>query len=487
MALTTLFRGFLMELLSAIVGDLVSRSITFMVDRYPKQQVSVAENLQRLHHLLLRIRTVIEEGEQRIVTNHGMISQVELLREQMFRGYCVLDAFRFRDEDEEVRRQPFALSKFNRAKRIRLSDSSSNTPIQTRSMKDLLQTVSSLERAIGDTKEFIVFLMSYPPMYRQPYSTHLYLDRCMFSRHMEREHGISFLLQTEPLAAEIVQVLPVVGPPLVGKSTLVEHICTDQRVREHFSLILYYSGDDLRNEKVETFSEICQTKHRNDAGDGRLLLIIELLGDVDDRIFKETYSSFIKQMTHGMKIIITSRSEKITRLGATQALRLNFLPFQAYWYFFKVLAFGSTDPEQHPKFASMAMEIATVLRGCFLCAHIAGALLKANFNAQFWSRFLAFVREYRDEYNSLVACDCQENVSSIEDHPQFGWAVVRPKPAKYFLLRDSYQKALVQDDGPKITLVDLLSGRVRRRGKFEVLVWKSLVPPYYSYISNCVM
>lgn len=474
-----------MELLSAILGDVVSRSITFMIDRYPKQRPSVDENLQRLHHLLVRIRTVVEEAEQRHVTNHGMIRQLELLREQMFRGHCVLDAFRFRDEEEDEVTPRFALSKFNRAKRIRFSDSSSNTQIQTRSTNDLHQTVTSLERIIGDTKEFVVFLMSYPPVYRQPYSTHLYLDGCMFNRQMERENAISFLLQREPLAVaeEIVQVLPVVGPEFVGKSTLVEHICRDQRVREHFSLILYYSGDDLRYEKAETFSEICQTKHRNesnDAMDGRLLLIIELLGDVDERTLKKIHSSFRKQMTHEIKIMITSRSEKIIRLGAKQALRLNFLPFEAYWYFFKVLAFGATDPEQHPKLASMAMEIATVLRGCFLCAHIGGALLKANFNSKFWSRFVAFVREYRDEINSLMPCDCQ-------DHPKFGWVIVRPKPENYFVLRDSYQKALVEDDGPKIKLVDLLSGRVRRRGKFEVLVWKSRIPPYYSYISNCVM
>ncbi|XP_006654698.1 disease resistance protein RGA2-like [Oryza brachyantha] len=489
--LNTIFREeFLMELLSAILGDLVSRSITFMIDRYFKQ-TSVDDDLRRLHHLLLRIRTVVEEAEQRHLTNHGMIRQIELLREQMFRGYCILDVFRFRDEEDKVR-PPFALSKFNRAKRIRLSDSSNssdNSPIRARSMDDLHQTVSSLERIMGDTKESVVFLMSYPPIYRQPYSMHLYLDRCMFSRHMERENAISFLLQTGPPAAEIVQVLPVFGPALVGKSTFVEHICSDQRVREHFPLILYYSGDDLTDEKVATFRENCQTMHRNDAMDGRFLLVIELLGDVDDRTLKKVYSSFRnrKHMTREMKVIITSRSEKIVRLGTTQALRLKFLPFEAYWYLFKVLAFGSTDPEEHPKLASMAMEIAEVLRDCFLCAHIGGALLKANFSAQFWSRILAFAREYRNECNSLVSCGCQENVSGTGDHPQLGWAIVKPKPAKYFLLRDSYQKAPAQDDGSKITLVDLLLGRVRRRGKFEVLVWKSRIPPYYSYISNCVM
>jgi hypothetical protein len=44
---------------------------------------------------------------------------------------------------------------------------------------------------IGDIKEFVVFMASYPPFHRQPYSAHLFIDRCMFGRHMEKEsHGV---------------------------------------------------------------------------------------------------------------------------------------------------------------------------------------------------------------------------------------------------------------------------------------------------------
>ncbi|CAO2199947.1 unnamed protein product [Urochloa humidicola] len=483
-----------MELFSAIRSDLVSRSLSFMIDRYRKEP-SVDHNLRRLHQLLLRIRTIVEEAEGRNVTNQGMIRQLKVLREEMFRGYCVLDAFKYRtlggdesrDDEQEVSRS-FALSSFNQAKRIRFSirNTASSSVSSVVSMKDLQKMVCGLEDIIGDTKEFVVFLMSYPPMYRQPYSMHLYLDKCMFSRHMEREHVIGFLLSRDHLCDESVEVLPVVGPALVGKSTLVENVCDDERVRNHFSLILYHSAENLDDEKVSTFSETCVTKHQNDAADdGRVLVIIELLGDADDEAWKKLLSSS-PHPPQGSKIIITSQSEKITRLGTTQAVRLQHLQFEAFWYFFKVLVFGSTDPEEHPRLASMAMEIATELRGCFLCAHIGGALLRANFTAQFWRRFLAFTREYTEK-DPLTSCCGSQDVISTKDHPRYGWAIAKPKPAKYFLLRNSYQKALVQDDDPKITLLDLLFGSVKRRGRFEVLVWRSHIPPYYSYISNCTL
>lgn len=204
-----------------------------------------------------------------------------------------------------------------------------------------------------------MFLMSYPPMHGQPYSAYLRLDKCMFGRHTEWEHVIGFLLHGNPLSSQNLEVLAIVGAALVGKSTLVEHACSDERVRSYFFLILYYSGDHLNGETADTFRKRCETKHRNEAVvDARIMVVIELQGDVDDG----TWKKLSRSLTRESKIIITSKSENITRLGTGQAMRLEILPFEAYWYLFKVLAFGSTDPEETPKLASMAMEIATALR-----------------------------------------------------------------------------------------------------------------------------
>jgi hypothetical protein len=49
----------------------------------------------------------------------------------------------------------------------------------------------------------------------------------------------NFLLCTQPNGAEELKVLPVVGPARVGKSTLVAHVCNDERVRGHFSEIVF--------------------------------------------------------------------------------------------------------------------------------------------------------------------------------------------------------------------------------------------------------
>ncbi|KAL6850545.1 hypothetical protein ACP4OV_021172 [Aristida adscensionis] len=74
-------------------------------------------------------------------------------------------------------------------------------------MSKLQRIIDSLEAALGDMKEFVFLL--------QP---------CSFPG-----------------------VLPITGPPDVGKKTLVEHVCADERVRRRFSLITRLCEDDLED------------------------------------------------------------------------------------------------------------------------------------------------------------------------------------------------------------------------------------------------
>lgn len=281
-------------LISAILGDLVGRAISFVIKKRCEQAAEDGD-LQRLQRLLKRIHIVVEEAEGRNVTNREMVRQVNIMREQMFRGYYLLDEFKCREkkakEDEEVSSYSFAPSEFNPAKRFRRL-SSNTTQVESMvlgggSSKELKQAVLGLENMVAVMKEFAIFLMSYPRMYCQPRSTYLFLDKCMFGRHLEKEQTISFLLQAESLGSGNLGVLPIIGPTLIGKSTLVEHVCNDDRVRNHFSLILLYSGNDLKHETLTTFRDNCVIKHQNIASDEeRSLVVIELLGDVDKGAWK---------------------------------------------------------------------------------------------------------------------------------------------------------------------------------------------------------
>ncbi|CAM0909568.1 unnamed protein product [Alopecurus aequalis] len=484
---------FAMEaLIPEVLGDLAGRAISFVFEKC-REHRTVEQDLQRLHQLLLRISTVVEEAEARHVANRAMVRQVSTMRDQMSKGYYLLDAFRCREkktDHAEVSRSSFAQSKLNPAKRIRrlVSDTTIEAMIIGReSDKELKQLVLVLESMVDDLKEFAIFLMSYPRMNRQPYGAYLYVEKYMFGRQMEREQAIRFLLQDKPLGGGNLGVLPIVGPGLIGKSTFVEHVCDDERVRNHFSLILQYSGKDLEDEMVTNFRDHCVIKYQNIAsGEKRSLVIVELLGDVDEGAWRRLLHTSERCMAHGSKIIITSRSEKMVSAGTTEAIKLNCLPKEAFWYFFKVLVFGSTDPEERPQLTSVAMELAHEMRGSFIYANCVATLLRENRSARFWCRVLKQFREFTQK-NTLVFGEYPE------DHrPRYIWSIAETQQgsehSKLFLLQDSYQKdRAASGEVPRITVVDLLSKSwsAMPHGKFEILCWRSLIPPYYSYIEAC--
>jgi hypothetical protein len=62
------------------------------------------DKLQRLQLLLLRVHTVVNEADGRCITNSGMLMQLKLLSESMYRGYYVLENLKYRpimESDEQ--------------------------------------------------------------------------------------------------------------------------------------------------------------------------------------------------------------------------------------------------------------------------------------------------------------------------------------------------------------------------------------------------
>ncbi|RLN34951.1 hypothetical protein C2845_PM03G18220 [Panicum miliaceum] len=299
----------------SVLGELASRSINFFISKSSKSKVlDVEDSMQRS---LLRARVIIDEAAGRHITNHAMLQQVDMLRDAMYQGCYRLDAFRhlYHDDEENTKDQvvshSFSLSKVNYLKGI----CSSNRNTQT--LEQLQDALDNLSSIILDVKELVVFLTSYPCMYRQPYSMHLLLGNCMFGHQMEAELVLNFLLHTQPNGAEELEVLPVVGPGRAGKSTLVAHVCNDERVRGHFSEIMFLSDDDLKDEKLTFLVERCMKKHQNSLlnKDGRMLVVVEAAGDINVDEWKRLYAAAKRCMRSGSKFISQAGQTRSQSLG----------------------------------------------------------------------------------------------------------------------------------------------------------------------------
>uniref|UniRef100_A0ACD5VR85 Uncharacterized protein n=1 Tax=Avena sativa TaxID=4498 RepID=A0ACD5VR85_AVESA len=469
-----------MELfLPAILSDLLGRSVSFVVQRY-REQCSMEGSVQQLHLALLRVSVTVEEAEGRRITNRAMLRQLDALREAMYGGYYVLDALTcggHHSADAPPRRLSSALSRLNSAKRLCFPAGGNAAELQ--------HTVDGLGTMIADMEEFVIFLGGYPRVCRQPCSAHLLLEKFMFGRHKEMEQITSFLLRAEgSCGSSGVDVLPVVGPARVGKSTLVEHVCHDERVRGHFSSILLMTGDDLEvDEKLNDPGDHGLIKHRgHDAARKSSLVILELAEDEvpdEGRWRRLCSSAFCKGI--GSKIIVTSRSEAVQKLGTEHALRLKYLNQEAYWYYFKTLAFGSANPEDHPKLVSIAMDICTEEKGSFIGANIACSLLRANLDTRFWCSILQNMREYTEKHRHLFGKHPHDLLQ--KNRHVYLWRLA--ETSKVFVSYGCYQACPAQKEVPRITLQEVLSGRPAPRGRFEALAWRSQIPPCYSYLMSC--
>ncbi|XP_021306584.1 uncharacterized protein LOC8083594 [Sorghum bicolor] len=271
-------------------------------------------------------------------------------------------------------------------------------------------------------------------------------------------------------------MLPVIGGVRVGKKTLIAHVCNNEKIRSQFSSVLHLNGENIWTMEHDAAPVI-------PAPAGKSLLVVHFASDVDDEVWLKFYSSAAKQMGRGSKIVIVSRVRMLSRLGTVQPICLNNLSHQEYSYLFKVLAFGSTNPEEHhPQLASVAQYLAEALRGSLVTANLYAHLLRKNQNVGAW---LCILQKYRKvvENNMSIFGVHPKNLMDKE-HPIYITSLV-PLSSSPILRLMPPQREIDASKGrlPKVLLGDLIVGSaVLPKKEFQVVVWESRIPPYKRFV-----
>ncbi|KAG2538808.1 uncharacterized protein LOC120692477 [Panicum virgatum] len=453
---------------SAVASDLASRFISFLIHRFSTGSCP-EEKVEKLQHLLQRVETVVEEADGRYITNSGMLSQLRMLEDAMYRGYHALHNFNYGgfEGPGKVGRKGSLSSLYFATPLKRFHRSGSGDAIPC-SGQELQSALASLEAAVANMTEFVILLGGCERMSRRPYDTYLYMENFMFGRHAEKQQAINILLQPSPLNNSAPTVLPIVGGHLVGKKTLVAHVCGDERVRAHFSNILHLNSDNLQIVDHERYiSE-------------RALVIVELTADIRDEDWMKFYS-VVSRMGQGSKVILITRLENLSRFGTVKPVCLNSLSYEEYSYLFKVLSFGSTNMDDHPRLASMVQEFPLLLRGSLISVYAFADMLKKNMSAQFWASVL-------DRFRAVV----DSNLCIFGEHPKLLLERDRPTDIARFIspstpslrLMPPRSKADTQERPlPMLTFAELMvDPRILPKGDFDLVTWKSKIAPYGEYV-----
>ncbi|PUZ39755.1 hypothetical protein GQ55_9G363500 [Panicum hallii var. hallii] len=351
-----------------------------------KTEEQLEKKMKRLQDLLIRAHMIVEEAEDRYITNSKMLLQLKKLVEVMYQGYHVLDTIKFRtlcssraDENEQENIPPFAPA-----------------------------------------------------------------------------------------------VLPIIGGSRVGKKTLVAHVCKNEKVRSKFSTILHMHGENIR-------------RIAHEVGPGRSLVVVEFTSDVDEEDWLKFYSS-VKKMGRGSKIIIISRIAKLSRFWTVKPVRLNGFSQEEYSYLFKVLAFGGTNPEEHPQLAVIAEDLAVALGGSLITANVCADMMRKNQDVHFW---ISLLKKYRNVVmkNFSVFGEHPKNLMD-QDHPIDITRLASssrsslPSSATLRLMPPHSEVDNSKTEFPKVMFGDLIAGSaVLPREGFELVAWESRIPPYKRFVN----
>jgi len=154
--------------ISAVISDMVSRAISILIGRSTGQE-SINAKLTRIHHMLIKIGSAVEEAKGKQITNHGTLEWLSELISGMYQGRYFLDISKGGSQnlvdvnDNKGVPYPFLLSSFNPAKRLRISASSIKTLFSNDdSILEINNVLANLQNLSVGIREFVMLLDNCP-------------------------------------------------------------------------------------------------------------------------------------------------------------------------------------------------------------------------------------------------------------------------------------------------------------------------------------
>jgi len=487
-------------IVSAVIGDAVSRVISLLTGRFGAgHQQSTEAKLRRICRTLVRVHAAVEEARGRQITNGGALRWLSELIDGEYQARYLIDTVGLGRGDEQVPpsqrdSSTTSTSPFNPAKRVRVAvkRALSRRDPGGADGDDIDGALESLQEVSAHLGEFILLLQGCRPI-RRPLPTSILVDGQMFGRHVEKERVINFLLHGGGGAGEL-DVLPVVGAIGAGKTTLVQHACDDDRVRAHFPAILFFNFSCTYAIAASGGAAAALRSKHVIGGDAPLSLMSDPLrwikGNFQSRRFlavfedvdmrgKQRLEELLRKLrcaARGSRVIFTTSDRRVsTLLGTVEPVVLRVLPQPEYWFFFKAHAFAGRDLEECPRLVAAGMAIARKLSGSFFGAKIVGGLLRDHPDPRFWGRVLGSniggLSLLGDGIGYIA--DLAENL--LPDHVNVHQVTISKAPFASQVELPRFQDLLVREPG--------LAGNT---SFVRVLLCKSVMPFYSTnYIASC--
>uniref|UniRef100_A0ACD5VW35 Uncharacterized protein n=1 Tax=Avena sativa TaxID=4498 RepID=A0ACD5VW35_AVESA len=334
----------------------------------------------------------------------------------------------------------------------------------------------------------------------RPQSSSLVDGSALFGREGDREEMVRLMLSDNGHSSSNVCVIPVVGMGGLGKTTLMQMVYNDDRVKEHFELRIWinvsesFDGRKLTQETLEAaaYDQSFPSISVNSGQISNMNMLQETLSGVLrgkryllvlDDVWNEDYDKWLSYRAAlisgglGSKIVVTSRNENVGRImGGIQPYKLQQLSDDDSWSIFKSHAFRDGDCSTYPQLELIGRQIVKKLKGLPLASKALGSLLFCKADEAEWKDILRNdIWELPADKNNILPA-LRLSYNHLPPHLKQCFAFCSVYPKDYIFSRE------------KLVKIWLALGFIRQSGKkiledsgnayFNELVSRSFFQPY---------
>ncbi|KAK4261265.1 hypothetical protein QN277_004288 [Acacia crassicarpa] len=353
--------------------------------------LGVDREMRRLSSILTTIKAVLEDAEEKQITDNALKNWLRKLRDAAHLLDDVLDEYSTHALSLECQDkvQGSCLYSFNpihvmfrykMAKKLKDIGERLDEIAEERFKFHLRQTVHERRNQVMEWRQ----------------TTSIITQPQFYGREVDKEKIVNFLVG-DASNLEDVSVYPIIGIGGLGKTTLAQQVFHDNRVVDHFTIRIWVCVSENFNMKrlskaiIESAGHGCgdldlEPLHRQlqeVVGRKRYLLVLDdVWNDNQEKWDRLKYA--LACGSRGSSILVTTRLSKVACITGTRPPhQLSLLSEDDCWELFRQRAFG-LEMEERVELVAIGKEIVKKCKGVPLAAKTLGSLLRFQSDEKDW-------------------------------------------------------------------------------------------------------
>ncbi|KAG0533093.1 hypothetical protein BDA96_04G162600 [Sorghum bicolor] len=407
---------------TSTISYIINKAFDHLKDN--KKAGGLKSTKARLEKLLPQIQVVFDavDTEQIRDQSEALDAWLWQLRDAVEEAEDALDELEYYKLEEEVKLRDSKVSGSLHKYKGKLVQKFNHT-FNTGSLKRLTSAVKTLDEAVADVQRFLPVLNQFDNDklkkhkqdvdFRNWRETSSLPQSLVLGRDKERETIVHWLTKAGSSASErVVNNIPIfsiVGIGGLGKTTLAQVICNDDKVKGYFDPIIwvcvsYYFDvetltrkilQDVTRQQINIVGLNALHNELKEKLSSKTFLLV--LDDVwnDDRIdYWENLVRPLRYGKRGSKILLTTRMQSVADLAARamqeecHPLKLSGLGETNLLDLLNMHAFSGVNPDNYRNLQQISKKMVGKLSGSPLAAKVLGGLLNSKRDSSTWNRML---------------------------------------------------------------------------------------------------